>query len=372
MTAYQDMGPRAFIASVLWIRGHKTGDVANVVKWTSGQMRGFVNRQFKTAREHMTYQERAAELAAMKAVRRDDGRLRDEHFKPIELQGKPAPKLKPLAALKKVWAERLAVAEQIENPERRQAEIAACNSEFRAKLQQMHRDKVEGGLDLTTKGGRKDARALEGEVIKMVRETKRAAEAREAGLNPRRGKVGERSSGIIRSSALNYLATARLLRDSVSGDKEQTPEEKRRLIAGERLYHYAIGTSIGSVGALDYERASMGGGGGVPMTPTEHRLRCVYAIDEIRQLMSRDDYLLLDAVVNQDVFIWERSPAGSKARAAYFIAIRHLLDVVAVYEKLMSDLEYVARWDETLPTIVKHDNPRDHAAAIAEFMAGAR
>jgi hypothetical protein len=365
MTAYEDMGPRAFIASVLWIHGRSIGEVANVVQWTSGQMRGFVTRQFKVkAREHMTYEERAAELEAMKAVRQDGGRLRDEHFKPIPIQGKPAPKPKPISATRKAWAERLAVAEQIVNPDRRQAEIAHCNTEFRAKLQKMHEDKEEGGLDLSTKVGRKQARILEGEITKMVREMQRAAEAREAGLNPSRG---------VKDSALDYLDHARLLRDAGGhGDKQRSSEESRRLEAGMRLRRFIEGTRVGNLGALDYERATMGGGGSSHMTPTEYRLRCTYALGEIRQMMSSTDYTMIEAVADQDIFIWERAPAGTKTRANIFTAIRQLLDIVAVHENLMTSVEYTGRWDETLPIVDRRKDAREHAEAIAEFMEAAR
>lgn len=365
MTAYEDMGPRAFIASVLWIHGRTVGEVANVVKWTRGQTRGFVTRQFKDkARDHMTYDERAAELQAMKAVRRDGGRLRDEHFKPVHIQSKPAPRPSGIHAVKKAWAQRLTAAEQIENLDRRQAEIVACNTEFRAKLQKMHEDKEEGGLDLSTKIGRKQARVLEGEVTKMVRELQRAAEAREAGLNPQRG---------VKSSALDYLEHARLLRDSGNhGEKQKSSEESRRLEAGMRLRRYIEGIRVGGLGAIDYERATMGGGSGAHMTPTEYKLRCTYAIGEIRQMMSATDYTMIEAVADQDIFIWERAAAGSKTRASIFIAIRQLLDIVAVHEHLMTPDEYTSRWDETLPVVERRRDAREHAENIAEFMEAAR
>lgn len=357
-----------FVAAVLWMHGRTTGEIAKVVGWTPGTLRGFITRQFEKSREHMTAEERQEILDAFKADRLDGGRLKDEHFKPIDLQGKPAT-AKALESLKARWVECLFIAGGIEDSDRRSADQRQCNIAHRAELDFNRKGglpKADGGVDLLSKEGRKQARAIESDVMRLLRAKQKRKAAREAGFADRRGRD---------AAALDYLYQQRLLKDrGTANDGTKTSEEMRRLEAGQRLRSYLDGHRVGPMGAIDYERATMGSGGGAKMTLSAYKLHCIQALGSISKLMSPSDYQLIEAVVDRDAFVWEDTKAGGKARARIFDAIRHLLDVIAVHESLMTREAYYARWGEHLPDI-KPANRAElarQAADVADFMERAR
>lgn len=372
--SYYGKGPREFIAAVLWIHGRSIGEIAKVVQWTPGQMRGFVNREFRdTPRANMDDETRRDLLAMMKASREDGDRLKDEHFLPIPLPGVPAPPTSALKALKRSWVDCRVIAEAIEDGDRRDRDVTQCNVEHRARLGKL--PEYEGGLDLSTKVGRRDARQFETEVNKMVKAEQKKQADREAGLNPRRGKVGETSHGVIRSSALDYLFSARILRDpGGESDKLKSSEEQRRLEAGMRLRKHMEGTRLGGLGAIDYERATMGSGGGGKLSLSAYKLQCIHSLGGIKKLMSPMDFAMIEAVVDQDIFIWEKAKPESRTRRNIYEGIRHLLDIIAVHENLMTREACEARWDEPLPIIerVGRGEAISQAEAAAEFMEAAR
>lgn len=336
MSEPNKMEPHAFVAAVLWIRGHSIGEVAKTVGWTPGQVRGFVGRQFKdNPRAAMTDDERQALLDEFKANRADGGRLRDEHF----VAGRRAETPRP----------QMTIAEK----KRLEKESPASTT--------------PAGPDLNTRAGRKEAKRLQKEAEKIAAARQAEQEKREAGHAERRG---------VAASALDYLLAQRILRDpETTGPGGKSSEEQRRHEAGVRLRSYIEGTRIGGLGAIDYERATMGTGGGPKLSLAAYKLQCINALGEIRQMMSKTDFLMIEAVVDQDNFIWETAPPATKIRARIFDGIRKLLDVVAVHERLMEHKAFHERWDEDLPEI-EDRYTRSKAIAgserIAEILEGAR
>lgn len=333
-----ELKPISYCVAVLWLRGESAGRIAKAVGWSVGKVQGFAWRHFeRTPRSSWSTRDRQERLDALKAERLDGGRLNDQHF--------VAQPIKPLRLGKTAAPDPL--------PE----------------------------LDLNTRAGRKEAKRRQREALAAAEAARKEQERREAGHAARRGRQGPAGdNNYVRSSALEFLFERRLLKDrGSSDDKGKASEEQRRYEAGTRLRAMIDGARLGGLGALDFERASMGSSGGQQMPLSAYRLQCIHAKGVIRQMMSDADYATIEAVVDHDIFLWEREPPRTPTRLRMFEAIRHHLDVVAVHESLMTRDAFSARWGAVLPIIDKDDENRESRAATAaqaeavrELLEGAR
>jgi len=370
---------RTFVVAVLWLHGRGTGEIAKVVTWTPGQVRGFVHRAFKTPRASQTTAERQAGLDELRAVRMDGGRLKDEHFIAIELVGKPPGEPTPITRLKRSWAAGMTIAHGIEDSNRQAVAIAAVNADHREKFQAMLRQqrKLKDKEPLVlTKEDRRDLRDIEADVGRRLRDELRRKAIESNGLATRRGALLS-AQHEAQSSALDFLFHKRLLRDGklVAGaDRSKTSEEQRRLEAGMRLRAYLEGSRLGGLGAIDYERATMGSGGGPAIALSAYKLQCAHSVGAIRKLIADAEYSILEAVVDQDVFLWERERPNSKQRETIYRVIRYGLDIVGVFEGIMLPAEFKLRWDEELPKIQwpDHGDLARRSEEMAELVKHAR
>lgn len=338
----QMKGPRAYIVSVLWLHGNSTGEIAKAVRWTPGQVRGHVNRHCKPAREHMSKKMRQSRLNRLKETRQDNGALRDEHFIAIDLQTKVPDSAKNAAAINRSWVAALAIDYGIEDGERRAKSEQGTNAEHRRRLCLSVKD---GGLgvDPSTKDGR---RLLKDFATAAQREARAAADGR------RDRSAGGATQRGVNAAALEYLHAHRLLRDQGSNrDVGKTPEEMRRLEAGLQLRRYLEASRLGGLGAMDYGRVSGGGSGGMALSA--YKMQCIQALGRIRQQMSKEEFLTIEAVVDQDAMIWEMEPPESRARSAIYAAIRRLLDAVSVAERMMSRRAFEDLWEPEPEAVAK-------------------
>lgn len=356
---------RQYIAAVLWVHGRTIGEIAGVVGWTRNQTKAFTNRLLpgKMARSYLTDEERVEILGHFAADRHDGDRLREEHFKPIPIRGAPRQRTRSEAiiAIEESWGACLLAARQIGDPAARREATRECNDGHRRQFA----DAGVAPADIPDPGtvkGRREVREMERRAAAKRDKEEQDRMAREAGGATRRERP------------LEYLFWRRMLADGNAAGMEKLSEEMRRYEAGERLQRYIVGARLSALGAIDMERASMGGGSPVAMTPTAHKLFCVQSIGRIRGMMSTTDYLMLEAVLDQDVFLWEREPPNSRARSRVLDSLRRLLDVVAVYESLMATDSFKDRWDHDLtpPDAPSLWEARAQAENIADLMETAR
>lgn len=355
----------SFTAAVLWIHGRTVGEVASVVKWTPGQVRGFIHREFgKKPRDHMSMEERSALLNEFHANRPDDGLLPIEVFTPLQLHRFPS-RPEPIEVLKRQWVADLVIASAEEDYGKRDAKIQRCKADYRTALFARGETGNKPPLvDPTTKDGRKLARDIESDVLREVKAIRSAKEEREAGMAQRGTDA----------SAFEYLIARRLLRDpdAAALRTKQTDDEARRMEAGTHLRSLIDGTRIGGLGAIDYERATMGGGGGANLSASAYRLHCINTLGAIRSLMSTEDYLMIEAILDQEIFVWER--VSGRARGVVYEDIRRVLDIISVYDSRLLAGVFTDRWGYTLPAV--EWALRGEAEAIAEaardILEGAR
>lgn len=325
-----DLGPVSYCVAVLWMHGESLGRIAKAVKWSRSRTWGFVNRQFKNKRGKMTIAERQVLLDEMKGRREDGDRLKDSHFiaRPLE----PAK----------------SESKKVEDP------------------------------DLNTREGRREARRRQRAAETAARTAEKKQEQRELGHAARRGRLAgtkERTT----SSALEYLFDHRILRDA--GEESKTagregflPEESRRLEAGLRMRALIQGARSSDLGAIDYERATMGAGGGPKLSLAAFKLHCIQRIGTLRKLLPRESYIKIEAIVDGDRFIWETEPAGSKRRRRMYEFIRYWLDIVGVHESLLTREAFHVKWKFDLPIVdrVTKGDAAGQAARAAEVLESAR
>lgn len=359
--------PTSYIVSVLWMNGRSIHEIAKVSTWTPGKVRGFTTRTYnKPSRAHMTNGERQLALDALRAQMPEGLKLPDKLFRVLPVIG-VAPEPKPRTRLKALWSQAIVDAEAVEDEDRRQDSLARCALVHRERFSKILTS--EGQPDLSTKAGRRDLRTFEAEVVRLARAKQKEAAARQEGHAVSRGKL---------ASALDYLFDRRLLKDAAASGKEgRTSEEQRRHEAGTRLRAYIDGTRLGSLGAMDYERATMGSGGGPKISLSAYKLHCVHSLGTLRKLMGHDEYVLIETVIDKDDFAWDRVPTSSAARARVFEAIRRALDVVAVLESLLTREAFKARWGTDLPLEPLRDRQTKGEAAaqsarVADILEAAR
>lgn len=284
-----------YIVAVLWMEGRLgPGDIAKQVKWTTGQVRGFYDREFKPARAHMTRPERQAILDFLKGwnVWFDvfvDARFEDR-FYAKELRG-----------------ERMA---------RLQLEDAARPKEDREP-------------------SKKELRQIAADQAAQKRREEEERLKREFGYAPRGFDV----------DAVGWLYTNALGDKSESLAKGAMMSRDRRREALLKFRAHLAGRSISPLQAQDYEAV---GGGGPKLALPEYRKFCIDTIGGVRQLLPAPMFMMLEAIVEQDVFIWQRSPKGA-ARAVTYDSIRYAADTLAVYYQMMTRDDFAARWGEHLP-----------------------
>lgn len=330
-----ELTPIEYCVAVLWMHGESSGRIARAVNWTRDKVRGFVWRHFdERPRGTFTIEERQAYLDAAADTRVDNGRLRKEHF-----------------VAKKTVEMFLKEKEKPAEPEQ---------------------------PDLNTRAGRRRAREIKREQAMAAEKERRAQEARQAGHATARGRTPG-SKEMTRSSALEFLFDHHLLRDrdqagQATARETGLPEEQRRFEAGLRLRAWAQGAQTADLGAIDYERATMGSSGGAPLGLAAFRLHCIQSLNSIRAVMGPRDFSRLRAIVEGDEFLWDRLPPGSRARGAVFEAVRKWLDAVGVHESLMTPETYADRWAESLPEFAhpKREVARRGADALREILEAAR
>ena len=314
----------ALIVAVLWMHGDKTARIASASGWTPGKVRGFVHRQFPKPRQNMTMEERELALAVLAEFRAKAPRLRDEHFLPKMI------KVLPVRPAEKVVAPPLP--------------------------------------DMRTRAGRREARRRQREAEHAAQKQLEDREARERGNATRRGEL---ASALDFASSRGYLAdpSDRGVLTKAGGSSGQ-----RRLEAAQRFRAYLDGTRIGSLGAIDYETATMGAGGGPKLTLSAYKLQCVHALGWVKQASTASGYRLMESVIDRDEFVWDRFEAGSSERARLFEALRLNLDIVAVHERLLTPEGLSERWGLELPQARGQSRlgAVDQAAAAAEIFAAAR
>lgn len=347
---------RRYIAAVLWVHGRTLGEIAEVVGWTRPQAKAFTNRLLPKARAQLEDGERQAILDHLASDRQDGGRLRAEHFKPIPLPGRPRDPSRSeiISAIEASWGDCILDARAIKDMRERSQATRDCHDQHRDKLRAAGVDESDIP-DPSNIQGRKAVRDIERRAAQRRKREREAKELRELGGAARRPRP------------LEYLYARRMLADGKAMSTERHSEEMRRYEAGERLQRYIDGARIATLGALDMEKASMGHGGPKAMTLSGYRLYCAQTLGAVRSMMSRSDYLGLEAVLDRDQFTWEAWPEKSARRAAELERIRRLLDVVAVYEKLMSSDAFADRWGA--PPSIPDDLPTRHEAAIQADLA---
>lgn len=295
-----EWGLRKFGIIVLWIAGRETATIARIMDVKPGVVRGVIFRTLKQPRHDMSIETRQYLLDELRKHRVDGGKLHDDFF--------IARKLKSL---------------QMKAVEKKKA-VAP---------------------DMKTKAGRLEQRAIDKakEVQAKISEQQRLR--REAGGATKRGS---------QAAALEYLADRKLLSDigerDIRGESKEISSGPRRRQAGEMLRGYIDGSRIGGLNSIDYEAA--GGGSGIGLPISAHKLQSMQTLGQLRQMMSPEDFQLIEAVVDNDEFVWERTKDRGD-RASTYMAIRRILDIVAVHARLMSRDSFFYRWHIRLP-ITEH------------------
>lgn len=339
------MGEVTYVIAVLWMAGWSVKSIALATDKLRGSVKGIAQRRFPKSREEMTLEERQAILDQLKATRLDGGLLSEGHFRAVELRA-------------------------VQQRKQRVAEARSAQSKLLSsrKARQAAEDAGKVDKPMTLQQRRKAER-------KAREEDEHRRRQRESGLAAKRGDAG---------SALEYLANRQILTDfedrrSEAFKKDIGSSGRRRLEAGLKLRQYFAGARIGGLKAVDVEMA--GGGSAIGMPPTAHRLHCMDSLGLIRSMMPVNDFQMIEAVVDQDDFPWERAtvtiepgtdPADNDKRRAYALDrargviyddIRRTLDIIAVYESLLTYEGFTARWGWHLIKTPRADRYRAMDAA---------
>lgn len=278
-----------FVIKVWWMHGWPVGRIASWSGRTSGTVRGVVHRAFgDKSRQDMTLAERQKLLDQLKADRLDGGALRDEWF----------------------------VAEPLQ-PGQRVSGLDDINEPVSAKKKQAE--------------------------IKAER-----AAARQAQAEARERQAGGAARG-EEAAAFEWLNGRRILADPASKvSRDSDGSGVRRFAAGQSLRHYMDGARVGGMNSVDW--GGLSGGSGAGKTIAAHKLECIHALGAIKQGIRSVDGLgveLIEAVVDRDEFVFHRVPGGPE-RAEVYERIRKALDVVAVFEGMMTAASFADRWGQEI------------------------
>lgn len=288
-----------FVCAVYWMEGLLSqGDIANRIGWKPAQVRGWIWRSFDPPRHAMSNKDRQRVLDDLSPLRRELGVMEASDF----------------------------------------------DGRFQAKRCRTAPREPEPTFEDTPEGRKAE---------RKYRNERRKSQHKDA-LGRKRGHAKSRGAN---SSALEWLDLHRHLRDAT--DRHLMPGERntavvassmRRVEAGMRLRKYIRGSQVSPLGAMDYEQASMSdGGAGTKLSLPEFRLHCIHTLGSIRQMMQDSDFALIEAVVENDRFIWDEFRPRSKDRDRVFEAIRYLLDIIACHEGLLTHSEFEEIWEEVLP-----------------------
>lgn len=307
----QELGPKTFVVTVLWIAGWTTARIAAASGRTGGSIRGIVSRCLVKPRDFLTLEERQNildELAATRLDHRPGGGyvLKAYHFTAVEIP------ISPLA--------NRATAPAAPLPE----------------------------PNLRTRAGRKEA-------LRRKREAQRQL-AIEAEKQSEKERGGAWKRG-VEGSALEHLYQMLLLSDgeekAVDAKQAKSLASKdRRKEAGLALRGYIDGCRIGAMSSVDFEREVAGGGVGLAIPA--HRLECISALGAIKKMMPERDYLLVEGIVDRDEFPWRDIPSKT-GKAFLYEAVRRALDVVAVFLGLMAKDTFADRWGYNLKDVETMD-----------------
>lgn len=285
-----------YIVAVLWMEGRLgPSDIAKQAKWTTGQVRGFYDREFKPARAHMTKAERQEILQYLRGWSGWFGVFIDARFED------------------RFHAKEL-------NRERRvrvQAEAGRPNAEPREPT-------------------KKELRKLAADEAARQKQEEAARLEREFGYAPRGAEI----------DAVGWLYLNALGDKHESLAKGAMMSRDRRREALLKFRMHLAGRSISPLQAQDYE--AVGGGGGAKLTLPEYRKFCIDIITGIRKLLPAPMRLMTELIVEQDEFVWLRVPKGDR-RAVIYESIRFSADTLAVYYQMLSRDDFEARWGERLP-----------------------
>lgn len=344
------MGEVSYVIAVLWMAGWTAKAIGLATDKLRGSVKGIAQRRFEKSREEMTIEERQAVLNELKIDRRDNGILLEGHFLAVPLR---EVQKRPIGSH---YGNKLLTG-------KKQAAAAEKRAQKPMTLQQRRRAERKA----------KD-------------EDEHRRKQREAGLATRRGDA---------ASALEFLANRQILTDAEDRGLEAFKKQigssgRRRLEAGLKLRGYFAGARIGGLKAVDVEMA--GGGSALGMPPSTHKLHCMDSLGLIRSMMPQNDFLMIEAIVDQDDFPWDRiRPAAEdedrkeanrqkrrdravdKARMRLYEEVRRALDVVAVYESLLTYEGFSVRWGRKLTKTPRADRYRaaDASAEAAELLEAA-
>lgn len=311
-----------YVCTVFWMEGTLSqGDIANRIKWTKGQVNGWIDRNFRPSRALMTKDDRQMVLNLLEPLRHELEVMEDKKYndrfqaKPIDTRAANFPQIAKEPA-----------PEFPDSPEGRKAKR-------KYEAEQRHKEN-------------------------SARHKRSQGHARKRGFD---------------GSALEWLSVSNKLADP--GEKNtsaaglslaKTGSGMRRMEAGLRLRKYIEGSRLSPLGAMDYESATMGGGGGgSKLALPTYRLHCISALGSIKQMMQPADFALIESVVDKDRFIWEDFPARSAGKRKIFEALRYVLDIIACHDRLLTHDEFKELWDEELPD---PERPvRSEAAALNEI-----
>lgn len=320
-----------FIMAVWWLHGKSAGEIAVALGITTKTVRGRIERRFQNTREELGKGGRQALLDELKARRTDRGMLPDKFFQALPLKGT---QLRKTSARPRIPAP----AQQSSRPDpkpvtRREARRLDKEAKRQRKLDELH-----------------------GRAPRLL-------------------------------APFEDLVKQKMLVDPLDAPGHDVPTSgRRREEAGLKFRRYLDGTKIGGLKSLNYE--GMSGGGNVGLPPAEHRMHCVAVIGQLRDLMTQEEFALLERVIDKDERVWEhirvrvdgvsradkdayqkaRAEARARARSAVIEVLMRALDVVAVYEGgLLSRNGFQARWDRVLPVFFK--TTRDGAATASRQAA---
>lgn len=304
-----------FCISVWWMHGWSAARIARATGLTERTVTGRLERRFHNPRAEIGVEGRQMILDELRLAKPAGANLPDDHFKAL-----------PLAKV--------------------QAKVSTKSKAGTATLTAKKADRPPSRKELARK--------------------RREAERRQK-LDSEQGR------------APRLLAPFELLiKTKVLADPADAPgpdvgtSGRRREEAGLKFRHYLAGTRIGGLKSLNYE--GMSGGGNLGLPPSAFRLHCIATVGQLRELMSPEDFQLLENIVDRDEHVWDsirvrvngisksdhaaykkaRDEALTRARNAIYEQVRRALDIVALYEGgLLSHVGFALRWGYSIPYFTK-------------------
>lgn len=286
-----------FIVAVLWMEGRLgPSDIAKQVKWTTGQVRGFYDREFKPARALMTREERQEILTYLRGWSGWFGVFIDARFE-----------------------------DRFHAKELKRERAARIRAEEAAQPEQEKREPTK-----------KELRKIAADEAARLKQEEAARLEREFGYAPRGADLD--AVGWLYLNALGDK------HESLAKGAMMSRDRRREALLKFRLH--LAGRAISPLQAQDYD--AVGGGGGPKLTLPEYRKFCIDTITGIRKLLPTPMRLMTELIVEQDEFVWLRAPKGDR-RAVIYETIRCAADILAVYYNMMTRDDFESRWGERLP-----------------------